>query len=368
VPGRGSRETGAEGDQGVGHGLKPFPARRRKTLKKKVIIVVFVILFIGAAAFVYFGQKKGSQNELSFSGTIETTQANLSFQAPGRVAVVRVREGQPVIKDQIIAELDRAEFQSRYDQAKAGLDRARLAKQQAEIVLNINQKTLPAEVSRAQAGVKSAQDMLTDADKNYRRYEDLFKQGVVTEKERDSLKLSYDVARSRLNESTSSLRLAQGNLTKIDAARQEIETATAQIEVARATLNQAAIQLDYTQLKSPQNGVVTSRNIEPGETVNTGREVITISDLSRVDLKIFVDEMEIGKVKPNQKVNVKVDTFPDKSYTGYVSFISPEGEFTPKIIQTKKERVKLVYLVKVSIVNPNFELKAGMPADAVLTK
>ncbi len=142
--------------------------------------------------------------------------------------------------------------------------------------------------------------------------------------------------------------------------------AIAQINSNKAALEQASIQLSYTQLKSPMDGVVTSRNIEPGETVNIGREVITISDLSRVDLKIFVDETEIGKVKPNQKVEVKVDTFPGKSYTGYVSFISPEGEFTPKIIQTKKERVKLVYLVKVSILNPDFELKAGMPADALL--
>lgn len=335
-------------------------------MKKKIIIVVFIILFIGAGSFVYFGQKKGNPHELFFSGTIETTQAKLSFQAPGRVAQINVQEGQPVTENQVIAQLDRAEYQSRYDQAKANLDRARQAKQQAEIALNINQKTLPAEVSRAQAGVKSAEDMLADADKNYRRYEDLFKQGVVTEKERDSMKLGYDVARSRLNESISLLRLAQGNLSRIDAARQEIETAAAQIDVARAALAQAAIQLDYTQLRSPVKGVVTSRNIEPGETVNTGREVITISDLSRVDLKIFVDETEIGKVKPNQKVEVKVDTFPGKRYTGYVSFISPEGEFTPKIIQTKKERVKLVYLVKVSLVNPNFELKAGMPADAVL--
>jgi len=182
------------------------------------------------------------------------------------------------------------------------------------------------------------------------------------------MKLGYDVAKSRLNENKSLLSLAEGNLTRINAARQEIETAAAQIDVARAALNQAAIQLDYTQLKAPQNGVVTSRNIEPGETVNVGREVLTVSDLSRVDLKIFVDETEIGKVKPNQKVKVKVDTFPGKTYTGHVSFISPEGEFTPKIIQTKKERVKLVYLVKVSIMNPDYELKAGMPADAVLTK
>ena len=194
----------------------------------------------------------------------------------------------------------------------------------------------------------------------------MFSRGVVSEKERDALKLQYDVALSRLAESESVLKLAEGNLTRIDAVKQDIEVATAQINAANASLNQASIQLDYTQLKSPLKGIVTSRNIEPGETVSSGREVITVADLSRVDLKIFIDETEIGKAKPGQKVDIKVDTFPGKTYTGYVSFISPEGEFTPKIIQTKKERVKLVYLVKVSVDNPGLELKAGMPADAWL--
>jgi HlyD family secretion protein len=221
-------------------------------------------------------------------------------------------------------------------------------------------------VARARANVNSVRDTLKDAEKNYKRFEDLFSKGVITEKERDSMKLNYDVAKSRLIESESILKQAEGNLTKIDAVKQDIEVAVAQINAASASLNQASIQLDYTQLKSPSDGVVTSRNIEPGETVNSGREVITISELTRVDLKIFVDETEIGKVEPGQNVDVKVDTFPGKIYTGIVSFISPEGEFTPKIIQTKKERVKLVYLVKVSIANPSFELKAGMPADAWL--
>ena len=272
-------------------------------MKKRIIIIVFIILFVTVGLLVYFGQKNNQQKELSYSGTIETTQAKLSFQVPGRVAQVNIQEGQSVTKNQIIAELDRAEFASRYDQAKAN--------------------------------VTSVQDTLKDAAKNYKRFEELFGKGVVTEKERDSVKLTYEITKSRLTESES-------------------------------VLNQASIQLGYTKLRSPMDGIVTSRNIEPGETVNAGREVITVSDLSRVDLKIFVDETQIGKVKPNQKVEVKVDTYPDKSYTGYVSFISSEGEFTPKIIQTKKERVKLVYLVKVSIVNPSFELKAGMPADALL--
>ena len=335
-------------------------------MKKRIIIIVFVILFAGVSLFVYFGQRFNRQQELFYSGTIEATQANLSFQVPGKVAKVNVQEGQSVAKDQIIAELDRVEFQSRLTQAQANLEKARRSKQQLETVLNIYKNTLPAEVTRATANVKGAKDTLTDAEKNYQRFEELFKKGVVTEKERDSLKLNYDVAKSRLAESESLLKVAQGNLSKIEAAAQDIEAAASQIDASKASANQAAIQLDYTQLHSPQNGIITSRNIEPGETVTAGREVISVSDLSRVDLKIFVDETQIGKVKPNQQVDVKVDTYPGKIYRGNVSFISPEGEFTPKVIQTKKERVKLVYLVKVSIVNPENELKSGMPADAWL--
>jgi len=188
-------------------------------VKKKIIIIIFILIFIGAGTFVYFGQRNNQQTELHFSGTIETTQANLSFQIPGRVASVAAVEGQSVVKDQIIAELDRADFQSRFDQAKANLDRAQKAKQQLETVLNISKNTLPAEVARATASVASAQDTAQDAEKNYKRYEELFRNGVVTEKERDTLKLTYDIARSRLTEAQSLLKLAQGNLTKIEAAR-----------------------------------------------------------------------------------------------------------------------------------------------------
>jgi HlyD family secretion protein len=335
-------------------------------VKKKIIILAFALLFIGAGLLVYIGQQRRASGELFYSGTIETTQAKLSFQAPGRVLQVYVQEGQAVKKDQVIAELDRAEYASRHEQARAGLDRAQKAKQQLETALEISKKTLPAEVARAQAAVKSARVSLTDAEKNYRRYEELFSKSVVTEKEYDTLKLHYDVDRARLAESESVLALDRGNLSRIDAARDDIATAAAQVDVARAALSQAAIQLEYTRLRSPIDGGVTSRNIEPGETVNIGREVITIADLNRVDLKIFVDETMIGRVRPGQKANVAIDTFPGKTYPGTVSFVSPEGEFTPKIIQTQKERVKLVYLVKVSISNPNHELKAGMPADVRL--
>ncbi len=272
-------------------------------LKKRIIIIAFIVLFVSVGLFVYFGQKNNRAGELFYSGTIEATQAKLSFQVPGRVNLVNFKEGQSVKKGELIAELDRAELQARYAQASAL--------------------------------VKSASDTLVNARKNYQRFEELFKKGVVSEKERDNLKLNYEIAQSKLVE-------------------------------AQSLLKQASVYLDYTRMKSPMDGVITSRNIEPGETVTAGREVIAVSNLSNVELKIFIEETQIGKVRPNQQVDVSVDTFPGKVYQGVVSFVSPEGEFTPKIIQTKKERVKLVYLVKVTIENPNFELKTGMPADDLL--
>ncbi|PJB42076.1 MAG: hypothetical protein CO106_06355, partial [Deltaproteobacteria bacterium CG_4_9_14_3_um_filter_44_9] len=306
----------------------------------------------------------------------------------------------------------------RYEQAKANLDKSLKNQQQLETLLEVYKKTLPAELARAEAGVRalgsqlnellagnraqdierarqaflSAEAVMEDTKKTRERYSNLYQEGIVSEKDWDAVKLKYEIAsreyevskasydlvkegarketvqtaKARLSEGEALVKQARSSLIKIEAAKKDVEAARSQVQAAKAALNQTEIQMQYTQLKAPFSGILISRNVEPGEVVTPGREVLTLSDLSRVDLKIFVDETEIGKVKPGRKVEVRIDTFPDKVYTGRISFISPEGEFTPKIIQTKKERVKLVYLVKVSIPNPRLELKSGMPADAWL--
>jgi HlyD family secretion protein len=335
-------------------------------VKKRLIAVIFIGLFIGVSGLVYYAQQRARDNELYYSGTIEAVQSNLSFQVSGHVIAVQAVEGQPVKKGQVLSELDSSEFQSRLDQAKAGLDKAVKTKEQLDEVLKIYTETLPADVKRAEANVEMAKNTMLDAKKNNGRYTELFRRGVVSEKERDTVRLNYENAQSRLRDAEEGLMQAKSNLGKMDTTRKDIDSAKAQIDLSRATLDQTRIQLDYTKLLAPYSGIITSKDVEPGEVVNPGREVFTLADLSRVDLKIFVDETSIGKVKPGQKVEVKVDTFPDKVFTGHVTYISPEAEFTPKFIQTTKERVKLVYLVKASISNPNLELKTGMPADAYL--
>jgi len=385
-------------------------------VKKRLIVIGFLSLLVVVAVLVVWGQYRRRSAALYYSGTIETTQADIGFQVAGRVKTVHAREGQAVKADEVLAELDQAEFIARRDQARANLVKAEQALKQAHTMLAIYQQTLPADVRRAQATVQAlkagfdeaqagfrhqeveqarlalqnAELQLAEARKDKARYEKLFARGVVSEKEKETMDLRHDtalkameqarqayglssegyrkediaVARARLAEGQAALNQAESNLAKIEAARQDVTAAAAQVEAARAALVLTEVQLDQTLLKAPFGATVTSRNVEPGEVVTAAREVLSLSDLSRVDLKVFVDETQIGKVKAGQNVEVKIDTFPDKSYPGTVSYVSPEGEFTPKIIQTHKERIKLVYLVKVAIANPDLELKAGMPADA----
>jgi HlyD family secretion protein len=387
-------------------------------VKKRLILSAFVLLMIGVAGLVVWGQRSRRGAELYYSGAIEATQSNLAFQVSGRVQAVLADEGRRVQPGELLAVLDREEFDAQREQARAGLRRAEELVKQAEVALEINRRVLPAEADRAEAAVQALQAQLAQAESGFRvqeverarlaaesaqafldnarrdkaRNDALFQKGVVAERTRDNADLAFqtalkehgrameayrlaregsrreeiDTARSRLAEGQAGLRLAQSNLQKIQAFEQEVEAARAQAASARAALDLADIQLAHAELRAPFAGVVVSRNVEPGEVVAPGREVLSIADLSVVDLKVFVGEPEIGKVRPGQPVDVKIDTFPDKTYPGQVAYISPQAEFTPKIIQTRKERVKLVYLVKISVPNPNSELKSGMPADAWL--
>ncbi len=387
-------------------------------MKIKIILIAFLALLVIVSLSVFLGRGCGNSNGLFYSGTIEATQSDISFQAQGRVAEIPVDEGALVSEGQVLARLDQSEFQARFEQAKATLDSSKKELQQLEINLELYKTNLPAEVERAEAGVEALKAQLKELETGYRpqdvekgrlamlsaetamktalkerdRIVRLYMDHIVSEKNRDDAVLAYETslrafeqaeenyrqltegyrsenitaAKAKLKEGEAVLTQAKKNLLKIDATEKTIEAAEARVKSAESALELADIQLSYTILKAPFKGTITGRNIEPGEYVSPGREVFSLADLSTVDLKIYVDEESIGRVKYGQDVDVTVDTFPDKVFRGKVAFISPEGEFTPKIIQTHKERVKLVYLVKVKIPNPEFELKSGMPADALI--
>jgi len=387
-------------------------------LRKKIIAGIFFVLLVGVGILVYLGQRTVKLEELYYSGTIEARCAELSFQVSGRVVDLPADEGRAIEENEVLAVLDQSEYQAKYEQAKAIVESAIKKLQRAETVVALYKETLPYEVARAEAGVNvlisqlrelqagsrrqeikrarlsylTAKDIMEEAAKDKRRFEKLFQQNLVSEKQWDEVRLNYETAvkeferaeetlklleegarvetietaKARVAEGRVALQQAKANMKKIEEAQKEVETAEAGVKEARSALKLAQIYLDHTHLRAPFSGVITSRNVELGEVVSPTREILSLADLSTVELKIFVGEEEIGNVKPGQRAEVRIDTFPDKRYMGKVSFISPEAEFTPKMIQTHKERVKLVYLVKVALANPNYELKPGMPADAWL--
>jgi HlyD family secretion protein len=273
-------------------------------MKKKIIVIVVVIAFLLIISLVYFGGGNSQlKHTIKVSGNIEATETRLSFQVSGKIRELFVDEGYYIKKGQVIATLDKDELSKIAEQAKANLELARADYQLRE--------------------------------KDYARYDDLFKDDAVSAQERDIAQNNFQAAKA-----------------KRDAAQKELEL--------------AGIRLSYADLVSTVNGFVIVKSAEVGEVVQPGSTIFIITDSNDIWLTAYIKEADLGKVKLNQDVDIKTDSYPDKVYKGKVSFISEEAEFTPKYIQTTEERVKLVYRIKIDINNPNFELKPGMPADGYI--
>ena len=180
------------------------------------------------------------------------------------------------------------------------------------------------------------------------------------------LNVSVNTARSQLNLAEQAVTVAEADLSLLEAGprAEDVAIARAQVELAQTVLEELEVQRGKMTLRSPTSGLISTRAVEPGEVATAGRTLLTISNLDKVTLTVYIPEDEIGKVEPGQGVDIYVDTFPGQPFPGVVSFIASEAEFTPKNVQTQKERVNMVFAVKVDLPNAEHALKPGMPADA----
>ena len=216
----------------------------------------------------------------------------------------------------------------------------------------------PEEIRQAEANLTQAKSDLMNKEAHFERMKVLFERGVVPKDTLDSAEAAFKMAKS-----ASQAALENYLLVKEGPRKEDIDDARAQVEQARASVKLNETQLSYTTLYSPISGVVLVRSGEVGEVVNPGTSILTMADIENVWLKAYIPETDLSKVKWGQEVIVTTDLRPKKEYKGRISFISSQAEFTPKQIQTEKERVTLVYRIKVDIVNKDRELKPGMPAD-----
>lgn len=319
---------------------------------KRILIVAFAAVAVGAGAYYWARKTAPERDTLRVSGNIEATDRQLGFQVPGRVAERLVSEGDRVQAGQVVARLDTIEMAREVAVLKAGVKVAEATLSELEA------GSRSEEIAQARAAVAAAQAEVDRWRAEAERQKDLFEKDIISSREAEVAIASDATARARLQEAQQRFALVQRGPRK-----EQIDQARARLEQAKESMALAETRLAYATLTSPVTGVVLSDSIEAGEQVAAGTPVVTVADLTEVWMRAYVDETDLGRVKLSQPVRVRTDTYPGKTYTGRLTFIAQDAEFTPKSVQTEKERVRLVYRIKIDIPNPDQELKPGMPAD-----
>jgi len=379
-----------------------------KQLKRRPYLVLPVVaaLLVGGYRLTQWNAPTESST-IRISGNIEVTTVQLSFKVPGWIEARTVSEGERVQSGDMVARVDHRELEhevamrqseaavltARVAELEAGSrpeerERARAATEMAEARLNeLLAGSRSQEVRGAYAAVQRAEAEQRRAAADYDRLQRLYEQNVISTRDRDTTLAAYRSTQAGLTEAQERLRLveegprqeqiaqAQAALAEAQAYYEQVTSGprTETIDQARAekaraeeALRLSETRLSYAAITAPLSGMVLSEHVEVGEYVSPGAPIVTVADLETVWLRGYINQTDLGRVQWGQKVRVTTDSYPDKVYEGIVSFISSEAEFTPKSVQTDRERVKLVYRIKVDIANPDFELKPGMPADGVI--
>jgi membrane fusion protein YbhG len=323
-------------------------------MKKTALATIVILAIISGAVFYYTTHRRGSdRNVIRISGNIEVTSVDVSFKVTGRVLERPVDEGETVQAGQLVARLDSADLAHEVAIRRAEAATARAALQELEA------GSRKEEVAQAEAALTAVEAEASRLADDFRRSQELFAREVIPKQRFDEARAARDTSQAQVRQAREALALVRKGprIERIDQGR-------ARLREAEAALALAEERLGYATLTAPVAGMVLSKNIEPGEQVAIGTPVITIGELDSVWVRAYIAETDLGRVKLGQKARVTTDTWPGKRYDGTVTFISSEAEFTPKNVQTQKERVKLVYRIKITLPNPNRELKPGMPADA----
>jgi HlyD family secretion protein len=300
----------------------------------KTLAILFCCAFL-------FGCSGGDGTTISATGTIEATEMTLSAQAGGQVKRIIADEGDVVQIGDTLLIIDNTDWVFQLEQMRGGYE---MAEAQFRLALKGAREE---DVIQSEANYKNA-------DEDLRRMEDLYRAKSVSQKQLDDAQTRFTISQQTWEKMKHGSRQEE-----IDAARARRDQTKAQMASLQKKVNDCVVTAQVS-------GTVTKRFVEQGELASIGMALYRISILSSMDITIYVSESDLPKVQLNQRALVNIDAFHNKDYEGKVTFISPTAEFTPKNIQTKDERTKLVFSVKVKVPNPDGTLKAGIPADVTL--
>jgi len=328
---------------------------------KKILIAVTLLMAAVALALVFFSfgrkpEKDGAQ--LKLFGNVDLRQVELAFNNNERIVEVLAQEGDRVARGQVLARLDTSRLKPQVAVTEAEVEAQEAA------VQRLHNGSRPEEIAQAQANVASAKADLLNAEQQWQRLTALAKLTTgraVSQQDLDGAKAALDTAQARLAVAEKAL-----DLSAIGPRKEDIAQGEAQLRANQAQLELLRRQLGDTELTSPCNAVVRSRLLEPGEMASPQRPVFNLAITDPKWVRAYVSEVDLGKLHPGMKASISADSFPGRTFSGWVGFISPVAEFTPKAVQTEELRPSLEYEVRVFVQDPKDEMRLGMPATVQL--
>ncbi len=331
--------------------------RRGFSMKKRLIAIGAVILVAAAAAGGYAwyrGHQVTAPTELTLYGNVDIRQVSLAFDASGRISEMNVDEGQVVEPGQVLAKLDTRtlELQAKQAAAQIGV--------QEQTLLKLKRGNRPQEIAEARSQMLAYEAQLTKAKQDLERANNLWNapggHAISTQ--------NYDAAKSAERVASQNLVNAQKayELMKIGPRVEDIRSAESSLAAAKANLELLNHEISLGTLKSPDAAIVRSRLLQPGDMAAAAKPVYTLALTSPKWVRVYVNEKDLGNVKPGMTASVVTDTHPNTPIEGMVGYISSVSEFTPKTVETPDLRSSLVYEVRVIVKDPKGDLRLGQPA------
>ncbi len=328
------------------------------TKKRRYFVVVFALIVAGAAGGIYLWQTRldhDSRHELVLYGNVDIRQVDLAFNASERIVSMLVEEGDRVEDGQLVAVLrkERLEAAAKAMEAQVGAQAQQLARLKAG--------SRPEEIRRAQAEYDAAKADANNAAITNRRMQALVDEDATPIQNADDARARAEITAAKVRSAKETLDLAIAGPRKEDIAAAE-----ATLEAYRAQLALARRELADANLYAPSAGIIQNRILEPGDMASPATPVYTLALSDPLWVRAYIPETEMGRIHQGMIAKVTTDSFPGKTYDGWIGFISPTAQFTPKSVETPDLRSRLVYQIRVYVHNPDNELRLGMPATVTI--
>jgi len=327
-------------------------------MTRKLLLIVLIVAAIGGGTIWWMTHRQSASGELVLYGNVDLRQVQLAFNNSERIAAVLAQEGDHVKEGQVLARLDTRRLEPQLAQAESQ------AAAQRQVVTRLRNGSRPEEIAQARANVESAKADLVNMQRQYERLKnaaELSGGRAVRQQDLDAARAALQVAEAKLAVNQKTLDLAVLGPRKEDIAENEARLRAS--EAQAAFLRQ---QLADSQLIAPVDAVVRTRIMEAGEMASPQSPVFSLAVTDPKWVRAYVSETDLGKIRAGLAARVAVDSLPERRLEGWVGFISPVAEFTPKTVQTTELRTSLVYEVRVFVKDPNDELRLGMPASVYL--